>query len=225
MMRGTPNDDADGKGSDDAMAQTTRTFLAIDVPSPVAERLAKLQTRLSPLLPEFRWNDAAPFHMTLAFLGDVPFTELKDVCDAAVKAARACKRFEVRIAGLGAFPKPERPRVIWAGFDGPGLEPLAALHKAVVSNLRKVGRQPEDVRFSPHVTLGRLRTGRDKRPTSTTIPAADLTEILEQFREWTAGEFTVGEVVAYSSTLTPEGPTHAPLVRGGLASAKPRPET
>jgi len=205
------------------MAQTTRTFLAIDVPPPVSERLAKLQSRLAPLVPAFRWGDSTHFHMTLAFLGDVPFAELNEVCDAAKKAARSCRRFEVRVAGLGAFPKPERPRVVWAGFDGPGLEPLAELHKAVLANLRRIGRTPEDSRFTPHVTLGRLRTGRDKSRPPT--PCPDLSPLIEQHKDWAAGEFTVGEVVAYSSTLTPEGPTHAPLARGALASARTRPET
>ncbi|MDG3005322.1 RNA 2',3'-cyclic phosphodiesterase [Paludisphaera mucosa] len=203
------------------MAQTTRTFLAIDVPSAVADRMSKLQRKLAPLAPGFNWVDATPFHMTLAFLGDVPFPELNEVCEAAAKAARGSRRFEVQIAGLGAFPRPDRPRVAWAGFAGPGLEPLAALQKAVVANLRRIGRQPEDTRFTPHVTLGRLKAGRGKAPAA----APDLTALIEQHREWTAGAFTVGEVVAYSSTLTPEGPTYAALARAPLASAKARTDT
>ena len=205
------------------MAQTTRTFLAIDVPPNVADRLTKLQHKLAPLAPAFRWVDSAPFHLTLAFLGDVPFAELNEVCEAARRAARACKRFEVQVAGLGAFPRPDRPRVAWAGFAGPGLEPLAELHKAVVSNLRRIGRPPEDARFTPHVTLGRLKAGagRGKAPS----PAPDLSAIVDEHRDWSAGAFTVGEVVAYSSTLTPEGPTYAALARAPLASARPRAET
>lgn len=205
------------------MAQTTRTFLAIDVPPQVADRLTKLQHKLAPLVPAFRWADATPFHLTLAFLGDVPFAELNEVCEAARKAARATKRFEVQVAGLGAFPKPDRPRVAWAGFAGPGLEPLAELHKAVVSNLRRIGRPPEDARFTPHVTLGRLKAGagRGKAPS----PAPDLAPLVEEYREWSPGAFIVGEVVAYSSTLTPEGPTYAALARAPLASAKARTET
>lgn len=205
------------------MAQTTRTFLAIDVPPNISNRLTKLQHKLTPLVPAFRWSDSSPFHLTLAFLGDVPFADLNEVCEAARKAARASKRFEVQVAGLGAFPRPDRPRVAWAGFAGPGLEPLAELHKAIVSNLRRIGRQPEDSRFSPHVTLGRLKAGvgRGQAPS----PAPDLTAIVEEYREWSAGAFVVGEVVAYSSTLTPEGPTYAALARAPLTSAKARSET
>ena len=203
------------------MAQSTRTFLAVDVPQTVAERLIKLQTKLATQAPAFRWTVPPPFHLTLAFLGDVPYTDLNEVCEAAARAARSCKRFELRVAGLGAFPRPEKPRVAWAGLDGPGLESLAALHKTLLANLRRIGRPPEDIRFTPHITLGRLGGPRGKAPQ----PTVDLTEVLAAHREWTAGAFSVGELVAYSSTLTPEGPTYAPLSRTHLASAKSRTET
>ncbi len=202
------------------MAQTTRTFLAIDVPHDVAERIRKLQRELAPLVPGFRWGDATPFHLTLAFLGDVPFAELNDVCEAARLTARSCKRFEVQFRGLGAFPKPERPRVAWVGFDGPGLEPLAELHRTLVANLRQIGRPPDDSRFTPHVTLGRLKTGAGRGKTPS--PAPDLAAIVADRRDWSPGAMTVGEIVAYSSTLTPEGPTYAALARAPLASAKSR---
>lgn len=205
------------------MAQTTRTFLAIDVPPTIADRLTKFQHKLAPQVPAFRWMDSTPFHLTLAFLGDVPFTDLNEVCAAAARSARASKRFEIQVAGLGAFPKPDRPRVAWVGIAGAGLEPLAFLHRTLISELRRIGRPPEDARFSPHITIGRLKagTGRGKTP----APTGDLTTLIEEHREWSPGAFVVGEVVAYSSTLTPEGPTYAALARAPLASARDRTDT
>lgn len=205
------------------MAQTTRTFLAIDVPPTIADRLTKLQHKLAPLVPAFRWVDSTPFHLTLAFLGDVPFADLNEVCAAANRAARASKRFEIQVVGLGAFPKPERPRVAWAGFAGDGLEPLAALHRALISELRKIGRPPEDPRFTPHVTLGRLKAGAGRGKTP--VPPPDLSALVEEYREWSPGSFVIGEIIAYSSTLTPEGPTYAALARAPLASARARTDT
>lgn len=205
------------------MAQTTRTFLAIDVPPAIADRLTKLQHKLAPQVPAFRWADSAPFHLTLAFLGDVPFADLNEVCAAANRAARASKRFEVQVVGLGAFPKPQRPRVAWAGFAGAGLEPLAALHRTLVVELRRIGRPPEDSRFTPHITLGRLKPGAGRGKTPAPVP--DLTAIVGEHHEWSPGAFVVGEVVVYSSTLTPEGPTYAALARAPLASARTRTDT
>lgn len=198
------------------MAQTTRTFIAVPMPDPIGERLAKLQNRLRPKLASIRWNEVKPFHLTLAFLGDVPFVDLSPICEAVARAARTVRRFEIEVAGLGVFPSPAKPRVLWAGLTGPGLEPLAALHKAVVAGIAETGHRPDDARFSPHVTLGRIKPGGGK------TPSADWAAILESHRQWSAGNFTVGEAVAYSSTLTPEGPAYAALARGPLASAKNR---
>jgi len=198
------------------MAQTTRTFIAVPMPDAIGERLAKLQHRLAPKLSAIRWNDVKPFHLTLAFLGDVPYVDLSPICEAVARAARTVRRFEVEVAGLGVFPSPAKPRVLWAGLTGPGLEPLAALHKAVVDAVTEAGHRPDDSRFTPHVTLGRIKPGGGKSL------GAELPAIVEAHREWTGGTFTVGEAVTYSSTLTPEGPAYAALARGPLASAKNR---
>lgn len=200
------------------MAQTTRTFIAVPAPDAIGERLEKLQHRLGPKLPAIRWNEAKPFHLTLAFLGDVPYVDLNAICEAVARAARTVRRFELELAGLGVFPNPAKPRVLWAGLTGPGLESLTALREAVVDAVAETGHRPEDNRFSPHVTLGRLKPGGGKSLGS------ELAAILEAHREWSGGSFTVGEAVAYSSTLTPEGPAYAALARGPLASARNRPE-
>ena len=53
--------------------------------------------------------------MTLAFLGDVAELDLNRVCQAVAAAAAPFPRFDLRLEGVGAFPEPARPRVIWAG--------------------------------------------------------------------------------------------------------------
>ncbi len=201
------------------MAQTTRTFIAIPLPDAISDRLTRFQGRLAPQAPLVRWNSTPPFHITLSFLGDVPYVDLNAVCGAAAEAARTVRRFELTVSGLGAFPNLTRPRVLWAGLEGPGLEPLADLHRAVAAALDKVGCVPDDDRFSPHVTLGRIKPAR-----GATHPD-NLAAIVARHQTWTAGAFTVAEVVAFSSTFTPEspdGPAYAPLARAPLASARSR---
>jgi 2'-5' RNA ligase len=198
------------------MAQTTRTFIAIPLPGPLGDRLTKLQGRLAPQLPSVRWSETSPFHLTLAFLGDVPFVNLNTICEAVGKAARTVRRFELSVTGLGAFPNLARPRVLWAKAEGEGLAALADLHKAVLATLDEVGCVPEDERFSPHITLGRIKPGRSAaQPNS-------LAAVVARHQTWSLGAFTVGEVVTFSSTVTPEGPAYAPLARAPLASARTR---
>jgi len=196
------------------MARTTRTFIAVAVPETLGQKLTRLQTLLAPELPGARWSETSPFHLTLAFLGDVADTDLNDVCSATTSAVSALPTFDLRLEGLGAFPDPARPRVVWVGAIGPGVAPLEALQQKVAEAVRDAGYPPDD-RFHPHVTLGRLKPGRGTSP--------DMTALVKHYRTWSPGSFTVAEAVVFASTVNPEGPHYAALGRGPLQARKPGP--
>jgi RNA 2',3'-cyclic 3'-phosphodiesterase len=194
------------------MASTTRTFIAVAVPEVLGQKLTRLQTLLAPDVPDARWSTTMPFHLTLAFLGDVDDTELVEICRVSAAAVAGLEPFPIRLEGLGVFPSPTRPRVVWVGATCPGVAPLETLQKEVVKAVRAIGRPPDDDRFHPHVTLGRLKPGRR--------PSPDMTPLLKHYRTWAAGSFTINEAVVYSSSFTPEGPVYAPLGRAPLKGRK-----
>jgi RNA 2',3'-cyclic 3'-phosphodiesterase len=196
------------------MARTTRTFIALAVPENLGQKLTRLQTLLAPDLPGTRWSETMPFHLTLAFLGDVADTDLNDVCHATKSAVSVLSPFDLRLEALGTFPDPVRPRVIWVGAVGPGLAPLETLQQEVARAVRAAGYPPDD-RFHPHVTLGRLKPGRGGSP--------DMTALVKHYRTWSPGSFPVTEVVIFASTLNPEGPRYAALGRGPLQGRKTGP--
>lgn len=193
------------------MAKTTRTFIALPVPAPLGEKLKRLQSLLAPEVPAARWTSTEPFHMTLAFLGDVPDNDLNTVCKAAAEASLPFSSFELRLEGVGAFPNPARPRVLWAGLTAADLAPLLELQKAIVKAVTRVGYRPDDQRFTPHVTLGRIRADRRAQD------SPNLTNLLPRYLTWSAGTFVVSEVLTFASTLTPEGPVYAQLARSPLS--------
>jgi RNA 2',3'-cyclic 3'-phosphodiesterase len=196
------------------MREMTRTFVAIPIPDPLGRQLARWQASLAPEIPGCRWVESAgqPFHITLAFLGDVHSSDLNGLCLAMAAAAEPSVRFELTVEGLGAFPSPARPRVVWAGItaDDPG--PLMTLREAVVRASTQCGYRPDDDRFHPHITLGRIKSTRD-RP-------SDLTELVRRMQPRSIGSFPVVEVVTYASTLEPGGPSYAPLNRARLKGKK-----
>ena len=103
------------------------------------------------------WVAVDNLHITLKFLGGVEDTRLPDV-SAALARAVSVPAFEVQVLGLGAFPTPNRPRVLWAGVaPAPAFGELAV---AVDQALVALGFPPEERPFTPHVTLGRVRDGR-----------------------------------------------------------------
>jgi 2'-5' RNA ligase len=200
------------------MPKTTRTFIALPLPPSLDQKLTRLQSLLAPDIPGARWTTTFPFHMTLAFLGDVYDADLNAVCKAVEEAARVFPPIELLVQGIGAFPNPARPRVIWAGLtaDQPSL--LAELQQAIVLAVTRAGYRPDDSRFTPHATLGRIKYDRknDRK-----IPReADLTGVLEQFQSWSGGQFTAREIVTFSSSLTPDGPTYTPLAKARLSGKK-----
>jgi 2'-5' RNA ligase len=196
------------------MSETTRTFIAVAIPPPVSENLTRLQSLLSPQVPGIRWATTLPFHMTLAFLGDVPDPHLNKVCNAVSEAARPLPPFQLRVVGIGAFPSPDRPRVVWAGLTAPNATELRDLQKGIVLGVTRVGYRPEDQRFTPHTTLGRIRSDR-RSPAHPNFPS-----IVEEYRSWSGGTFSVHEVVTFASSLSPDGPVYTPLARAQLSGKK-----
>jgi 2'-5' RNA ligase len=194
------------------MAKTTRTFIAVAVPEGAGQKLVRLQSLLAPEIPGVRWSATQPFHLTLAFLGDVADSDLNDVCGATAAAAAPHEPFELRIEGLGAFPNSSRPRVIWVGATDPGAALIAGLQKEIARAARTAGYPPDDDRFHPHVTLGRLKPRRG--------PAPNVTAQIKHYQTWSAGSFRIAEAVVFASTLTPDGPIYAPLGRAPLAGRK-----
>lgn len=198
------------------MPKTTRTFVAIVIPEDRAAKLGKLQTAIATEVIGVRWVEPKLMHATLAFLGDVIDTDLDRVCRAVAGAAAEFEPIELRLEGLGAFPRPQRPHSIWVGLTGPGLGALTDLAKIVAKALGEVGYAPSSKdRFSPHVTLGRVKKFEKDA-------AENLTALVTQHQSWVAGSFTVSDVVTYASTTTPQGPIYTPLARAALEGRKPQ---
>ena len=190
------------------MSRPTRTFLALPIPPDRADKLQRLQGLVAPAFPGARWVEPSKFHVTLAFLGDVPDEDLAPLCRAVSSAVEGFAPMTLAIEGLGVFPDPTRPRVVWAGLKSKDLGALAEIQEAAVRAAGEVGYPPEDDRFSPHVTLGRLKPGRG--------PSGDCTPILRHHERWKGGAFAVTEVVTYASQFLADGPAYVALGRAPL---------
>jgi RNA 2',3'-cyclic 3'-phosphodiesterase len=194
------------------MPDCTRVFIAIAVCEPLERKLVRLQEELAPAIIGCRWTSALPFHLTLAFLGDVPNSALSPICQAVASSAGKIEPFEIGVKGIGAFPSAIRPRVIWAGVTVPDQNRLLDLQASIVTSLASIGHRPDDQRFHPHVTLGRIKHQRHG--------PGDLTVLFERNRLWSAGQFTVADIQIFASTLGPTGSAYQVLGRGPLVDKK-----
>jgi RNA 2',3'-cyclic 3'-phosphodiesterase len=125
-----------------------RIFTGLELPSDVAQSLAMLRGGL----PGARWIDSADYHVTLRFIGDVDDTVAREVASMLGKVSRP--PLELRLDGLSSFGG-RRPRAVIATLaQTSALMELQAEHERL---MQRVGLEPEGRKFTPHVTLARLR--------------------------------------------------------------------
>ena len=160
--------------------------MALPIPNQVAQELMLLQGGV----PGARWQSREQLHMTLRFIGEVDGRDARAIDDAL--AGIEAPAFGLQLHGVGQFGN-NQPHTLWAAARKSEL--LEHLARKVDTAIRRVG-QPQDAhKFTPHITLARMRN-----------PA------LEKVREWladhalsTSTEFTVDAFCLYSSKLTSDG--------------------
>jgi 2'-5' RNA ligase len=155
------------------------------------------------------WVAGDNLHLTLKFLGGVETERLEALAGAVRAAAASCDPFELNVEGLGAFPSPSRPRVLWAGVHE-GAGPAAELARRIDDALAPLGCAREARTFAAHVTLGRVRE-----------PRANLALAAALARDESFGRQRVERVTLMRSELSPRGARHSELAAAPLGPGSP----
>ena len=167
-----------------------RLFVAIPVPGQVRDEILRVQRSLQPLVPRavVRWTRPDQFHLTLRFLGNVPVNAVENLKQSVQSACQGVAPLGLNAKGIGYFPNPRSPRVIWAGIhDGKGR--LMDLQNRIETAVGPFSPEPGEKQFQGHVTLARLKNA---RPSETRGLAARVQTLADQtFGGWTAGEIEV----------------------------------
>ncbi len=136
-----------------------RSFIAIELPDEGRKGLARLRSELERDEHRFvKWVDPDGIHLTLKFLGNIPFKRVAEITAAMEEAAQGISPFHLEISGLGVFPSLKQVRVFWVGIGGE-VERLSRLQKNIDSALAALGFAREERPFVPHLTLARIRQG------------------------------------------------------------------
>jgi RNA 2',3'-cyclic 3'-phosphodiesterase len=178
-----------------------RSFLAIELPKPILAKIEEVQEDLRSTHAEVRWTNPEKIHLTLKFFGNIEESRIDPIFKSIEEPIRNTLPFSLKVRGVGAFPHLKNPRVIWIGLVNER-EALTLLQKQIEIHLEKIGIQPEDRPFHPHLTLGRMKSSRGKQ---------ELVERMERHREEELGDFEVERVVLFKSDLRPLGPIYTPL--------------
>ena len=176
-------------------------FIAVSLSSPILAGIGKLIRTLQPDLEEVRWVEPKNLHVTLKFLGDVPLNDLPPLIRAVTQSTRQTYSFDLALHGFGAFPNRETPKTLWIGCRE-GSEELKQLAESIDEGLLPLGFPKEARRFSPHLTIGRIKK---QAYSSHIMPVLD-----EHQHRW-FGSCSVSEVQIFSSELTRRGPLYDEL--------------
>lgn len=184
------------------MSKQIRTFVAI--PITPSKSLRTCMRLLAELGGPLRHNTPDQLHITLKFLGDTTWEQTPEVGAAIDDVLKSHVPIGIQLQGVGAFPRRQRPRVIWAGVETEAN--LKQIANQLNEHMAELGFPLEERDFHPHLTLayvkGRLPIGAE--------------EWFETYQETDFGTYQVNDVKLYQSELTPSGPiytmiSHHPL--------------
>jgi 2'-5' RNA ligase len=185
-----------------------RTFIAIEIPDSIKTELAKLQNDLRRAQADVSWEKQENIHLTLRFLGEVEEEGLVVMKQVCAEIAADFAPFMLTLNGVGAFPNFRQPRVLWAGLAGE-IKIAAQLQKRLEERVDSLGFKPDDKPFKPHLTVGRVKSGKNARQ------AAALAEIYQL----PALSFEVSEIVLMRSELHASGARYTTLAKSALSQA------
>ena len=169
-----------------------RLFVAIAVPQVVvAEPLLMIQAGV----PGARWSTREQLHLTLRFIGEVDGRDAAAIDDAL--AGIHADKFALQLKGVGEFGG-KNPRALWAGV-APN-EALVHLQRKIETALQRIGLEAEPRKFTPHVTLARLRS----------VSRGRVMDFLVDHALYASAPFEAGEFILYSSQLTSDGSLYVP---------------
>lgn len=181
--------------------QRTRSFIAIEIPKKTKRKLMALARSLRKEGIRASWLREPALHLSLRFLGDISPDERAAIESGLDAVCARTAPFALAVEGVGVFPNPRLPRVLWAGVSG-DVDALQLLAEAVEDLARSAGFEPMRKRFKPHITLARFRN-----------PNANeaLNELLNEHAAFEGGAIPVERVSLFKSELRPDGADHTML--------------
>lgn len=182
-----------------------RTFIAIELNKEIKEALSGIQKKIKTMPEDVKWVAPHNIHLTLKFLGEVDEAKIPKIIQSIKEAAIQFKPFRVALADIGVFPNLKFPRIIWIGIEE-GKEKLEELAKFLENLLARLKFPKEKRSFSPHLTLGRIKSLRSKDAF-----CAKINEVrVEKLRQ------EIQSIILFKSTLAPGGPIYEKIAEVNL---------
>ncbi len=130
-----------------------RLFTGIPIPPDVTANLSRLLDTLRPTA-QIRWSPVYNLHITTRFIGEWPEARVPELVDKLQPLAQR-PGLQIDISGIGWFPNPHSPRILFTGVHDNG--DLAGLASDTDAALEPLGIEREGRPYRPHLTLARIK--------------------------------------------------------------------
>ena len=157
-----------------------------------------------------KFTEPENLHFNLKFLGETPENEIDSIKGVLNNVSKHFEQFKVHIGGIGVFPSLNYIKVIWLGVTE-GSHLLRSLAEAIDSGLSEKGFSKETRKFTPHLTLGRVRSKKNKE---------ELVSMLKSLEKTDIGNMVLQEISLIESVLGKTGPAYKKL---HIVKLKPSP--
>ena len=183
-----------------------RCFIAVPLPPDIRDRIDRYLVDLKRINQSVKWVRAENIHLTLKFFGEIGTEKVEEIKKVLPAISTISSPFMLDISGSGCFPNIRKPRVFWLGIGRNGLNKLETLYRWLEDNMFRLGFEKEGRRFSPHLTLGRVKK------------EADFSTLLEHLekRPFPATAFEINRIELIKSELHPQGARYTTLTGAAL---------
>ncbi len=174
-----------------------RSFIAIEMQS---DGIKEIQNQLRRANADIKFVDFENLHLTLKFLGEIREEVVDDIHSIMEESFDGIRRVNVNLKGVGVFPNLRKIRVVWVGIED-SKEILINMQDRLEENISRLGFR-RDKRFTPHLTIGRVKSAKNKET---------LVEMIRAMNDKEIGEISIDRVLLKKSVLTPKGPIYTKL--------------
>jgi len=177
------------------MQENIRSFIAIEIPDDLKNQIENYLSDIKKYAPKLKWIRKDALHITIKFLGNQPPARIENVINSLLPLHKSENPFDLIINELGTFPNKRKPRVFWLGLEAKPRETFFNLFNSIEQALDRIGFEREKRKFSPHLTVARVKFPIDFSP---------LWDFVSE-NPFPSKSFTVNEFVLMRSFLKPSG--------------------
>jgi len=175
-----------------------RGFIALDLDVP--SKIVEIENEIRKTGANVKLVKPGNMHLTLKFLGDTNEELIDEIEKIMKESVEGIEPFNIQLKGTGVFPNPNYIKVIWIGIqNGEQIIPIA---QKIDEKISKLGFKKEKRKFSPHLTIGRVKSAKNKDK---------IIKIIDKYRDVQFADLKVEFLKLIRSELTPKGPIYTTI--------------